>query len=129
MLTQLKHVGLSVPGHIKEVSGLLSMSDRLSTNQSCGHKMSWSRYVLQQLRWFTGKQRQNYTNPLGLDNINIKKFICKSLQMILNHTFLWEIKLASAESPFVRVLKSPKSLLEPLVLPENCAAQGDSHWP
>lgn len=77
VLTQLKHVGLSMPGHIREVSGLLSMSDRLSTNQSCGQEMSWSRYVLQQLSWCTGKQRQNRTNPLGLDNTDNTNFNCK----------------------------------------------------
>lgn len=32
VLTQLKHIDLSMPGHIKEVSGLSDMSDRLSTN-------------------------------------------------------------------------------------------------
>lgn len=77
VLTQLKHVGLSMPGHIKKVSGLLSMSDRPSTNQSCGQEMSWSRYVLQQLSWCTGKQKQNCTNPLGLDNTHNTNFNCK----------------------------------------------------
>lgn len=70
VLTQLKHADLSMPGHIKEVSGPSNMSDRLSTNQSCGHKMS-SRYVLLQLRWHTGKQKQNCKNQLGLGNTYI----------------------------------------------------------
>lgn len=99
MLTQLKHVGLSVPGHIKEVSGLLSMSDRLSTNQSCGHEMSWSRYVLQQLRWFTGKQRQNYTNPLGLDNINIKKIHLQESANDLESHLLMGNKISLCREP------------------------------
>lgn len=69
VLTQLKHVDLSMPGHIKEVSGPSNMSDRLSTNQSCGHEEMSSRYMLLQLRWCTDRGKTK--NQLGSGNTYI----------------------------------------------------------
>ena len=70
VLTQLEHADLSMPGHMEEASGPPNVSDRLSTNQSCGHKAS-RRHVLLWLRWCAGKHRQNSKNQLGLGNTHI----------------------------------------------------------